>query len=231
MSGIFVSYRQDDTNFCAQMLREELATAFGDEQVFLDKDSLHAGLWRGQLQQALESSSIVLVLIGSRWLTAVDADGARRLDCADDVHRQEIAFALSQPQVTVVPVLVDGARQPARQQLPAELSSLCDRQWRKLSADRGHSRVDIDLLVADVERALGLRRRASAPAAAGQLMSWVDVAAWVFALTLATLVGLYLSGPPPSADETLLVLLLAAAVVVFGRRMLQSRRKRKPPPP
>ena len=53
----------------------------------------------------------MLVLIGQSWLTAVEEDGSRRLDNPRDWVVQEIEAALAR-DVTVIPVLVDGARMP-----------------------------------------------------------------------------------------------------------------------
>lgn len=56
-----MSYRQADSKAWAIGLRDDLAEAFGDDQVFLDKDALGPGNWRDQLQRALERCSVVLV--------------------------------------------------------------------------------------------------------------------------------------------------------------------------
>src|SRR5687768_12492703 len=112
MNRIFISYRQEDAEPWAFLLCKELAGVFGDDRVFLDKDTLHAGNWRAQIHDALDKSGVVLVLIGRRWLTITDDTGRQRLNCPDDVHRQEIALALSRKDVTVIPVLVDGVAMP-----------------------------------------------------------------------------------------------------------------------
>ena len=72
MSGIFISYRQEDTKPWALLLRKELAEVFGDERVFLDKDTLHAGNWRAQIHEALNQCRVVLIVIGRHWLTITD---------------------------------------------------------------------------------------------------------------------------------------------------------------
>ena len=101
MKGVFISYRQDDAKPYALLLRQDLVEAFGEENVFLDKDTLHAGSWREQIQAALDRSGVALIVIGRRWLTSADSRGQRRLDLPDDVHRHEIAVALSRKDVTV----------------------------------------------------------------------------------------------------------------------------------
>src|SRR4051812_2499112 len=112
MAGIFVSYRQADAKAWAISLRDDLVEAFGADQVFLDKDTLHAGNWHKQIQSALDRCKVVLVVIGPRWLTITDDKNRPRIQLSDDVHRQEIALALGRSDVTVIPVLVDEAPMP-----------------------------------------------------------------------------------------------------------------------
>ncbi len=89
MSGMFISYREDDAKPWALLLRDQLAEAFGEQLVYLDKDSLEPGSWREQLQEALTSCGALLVVIGQRWLSAQNSAGSRRLDDPNDVHRRE----------------------------------------------------------------------------------------------------------------------------------------------
>jgi TIR domain len=155
MSKIFISYRRDDASAWALMLRDDLVRAFGKDRVFRDQDALHAGNWREQINLALERCKVVLVVIGRSWLSATDETGKRRLDRADDVHRQEIAAALARSGVTVIPVLVDGASMPRATELPEELQTLADQQARTLSGDSAHRDVDLRRLTADIEKATG----------------------------------------------------------------------------
>ena len=43
MSGIFISYRKDDTGAWAINLRDHLVRQFGERQVFFDVDSIGPG--------------------------------------------------------------------------------------------------------------------------------------------------------------------------------------------
>src|SRR4029434_5796352 len=101
MARIFISYRQADAKAWAISLRDDLAEVFGDDQVFLDKDTLHAGNWQDQIQRALEHCTAVLVVIGLRWLTIADEQNRPRIQLPDDIHHQEIALALSRSELTV----------------------------------------------------------------------------------------------------------------------------------
>jgi hypothetical protein len=61
LGGIFISYRQADAKAWAIALRDDLARVFGNDRVFLDKDTLHAGNWREQIQRELERCKVVLL--------------------------------------------------------------------------------------------------------------------------------------------------------------------------
>jgi len=165
MSGIFISYRKEDTQAWAITLRDHLAREFGEGQIFLDLDSIGAGSWRSQIEHALVRCRIVLVLIGQRWANATDAAGASRLSQPDDVHRVEIVTALRLPGVTVIPLLVDGARLPAAADLPDDLHGLLEQQAREIGGAHGRRIADLQRLMDTIDAVTGrrrLRRRAFA---------------------------------------------------------------------
>ena len=61
-----------------------------------------------QLEEAVGSCAVLLVIMGRSWLGQRDASGARRLDSDGDYVRSEVASALARG-IRVVPVLVGGA--------------------------------------------------------------------------------------------------------------------------
>ena len=136
---IFISYRRQDTAFPAGWLFEQLTDHFGPGQVFKDIDSIRLGDdFVEVMTRAVESCDVLLALIGKDWLTIADAQGRRRLDDPDDSVRLEIETALAR-NIRVIPVLVDGARMPRPDQLPARLVSLVRRQALELSPARFES--------------------------------------------------------------------------------------------
>lgn len=161
MAAIFISYRADDAKAWALLLRDRLASAFGDAALFLDRDALGAGEWRAQLHDALADCRVLLLVIGPRWLGAADA-GGRRLDAPDDMHRQEIELALARPGLLLLPLTVDGATMPAPEALPASIRALAAKQALPLSERSVHREHDLARLFDELERATGLRRRAAA---------------------------------------------------------------------
>lgn len=159
MAGVFISYRQADAKTWAIGLRDDLAKAFGDDQVFLDKDALGPGNWRDQLQRALDQCSVVLVVIGKQWLTITDEQNRPRLTVPDDAHRQEIALALRHTGITVIPILVDDASMPTTKQLPDEIQGLANQQVREIGDTKVRRKADLEVLIKDIETVTGLVAR------------------------------------------------------------------------
>jgi hypothetical protein len=165
MSGVFIAYRKDDTRSWAITLRDHLAHTLGERHVFFDVDSLGAGQWQAQIHDALDACTVVLVLIGARWTQPSDARERNRLFRTDDVHRIEIALALARPGVTVMPVLVDGARLPTAGELPDELQGLLNHQVSEIGDPRDRRVADLRRLTRTVDVLMGHsreRRRAVA---------------------------------------------------------------------
>ena len=107
----------------SQFLEKE----FGRRNVFIDVD-MHAGAkFSDVLEQRLGECKVVIALIGPEWLDARNERNERRLDQADDWVRLEIARALARG-ITVIPTLVNGARLPSRNELPADIQALVDHQ-------------------------------------------------------------------------------------------------------
>jgi TIR domain len=151
MPSVFISYRRADTADAAGRLAADLIERFGRSRVFIDVDSIPlATKFEDRIQAALESCQVVLVLIGDRWLAAKLPSGGRRLDDARDYVRQEVSAALKRDDVTVVPVLVEGARMPSREELPPEISALSQINAVDLSHKRW--RADVGALCAIAQR-------------------------------------------------------------------------------
>jgi hypothetical protein len=67
--------------------------------------------FRTYLDGVISESSALLVVIGQKWLTCVNAAGGRRLDVAQDVVRLEIETAFAR-RIPIIPLLVQGASMP-----------------------------------------------------------------------------------------------------------------------
>ena len=149
--GIFISYRRQETSSPAGRLHDQLANRFGDDQVFMDVDTIELGAdFVAAINRALDHCVVLLAVIGPQWLTTTDKDGRRRLDNPTDTVRMEVQTALDR-ELRVIPVLVEGAEMPGRQELPKPLAALADRN--ALTVHHDSFRYDIQRLAETIERA------------------------------------------------------------------------------
>src|ERR1700722_7003092 len=96
----------------ARWLTDRLVDQFGAGVVFQDVDSIRPGDdFAAEIVAAVGACSVLLAVIGPRWLT-VEGDGGRRIDDPQDWVRLEIETALSR-EIRVIPVLVDEAKMPS----------------------------------------------------------------------------------------------------------------------
>ena len=150
--GIFLSYRRQDAAPYARLLQYQLNERFPDARVFMDLDSIEAGLdFAEVIRDAVDSSAVLVALIGHQWSTVADEQGRRRLDDPEDYVRFEVQTALKRG-VRVIPVLVDNARPLRRQQLPAELEKLA--RLNALELSYGRYQYDSDRLLDLIQRVL-----------------------------------------------------------------------------
>jgi hypothetical protein len=153
--GIFISYRRNDASYPTNWIASELAAHFGAGVVFKDVDSIEPGDdFAEKITAAVSSCVVLLAVIGRRWLGADTEDGRRRLDDPGDFVRLEIEVALTRG-IRVIPILVDGARMPHREQLPASLGKLATRQALELTPAR--FRADLGPLLNVLDKTLASR--------------------------------------------------------------------------
>jgi WD40 repeat protein len=147
--GVFISYRRQESSGLAGRLYDRLAARFGDDQVFMDVDTIALGVdFAEVITQAVSTCQVLLAVIGPQWLTATGQDGQRRLDDPDDFVRLEIAAALER-DIRVIPILVEGAVMPRHEELPDTLTRLARRN--ALSLRHESFRVDADRLLEVIE--------------------------------------------------------------------------------
>lgn len=164
-SGIFVSYRRDDSSGHAGRLFDNLAKHFGEDQIFMDIDTIEPGEdFLEVIEKAVGSCEIVIVVMGQRWLSASD-DASRRLDNPNDFVRLEIATALNR-DIRVIPVLVQKATMPRPQDLPDDINRLSRRNAIEISDNRWQ--YDVAKLINVLERVLATRQEERLAAAARQ---------------------------------------------------------------
>ncbi|WP_231398561.1 toll/interleukin-1 receptor domain-containing protein [Conexibacter woesei] len=132
---VFICYRRDDTRHLVSGLAAGLASSMRGSRIFVDRGSIPIGaVVQPTIEEEIESSDVVLAVIGPGWLTITGPDGSRRLDDPRDYVHAEIAAALRRGK-HVIPVLVDGASMPLQDELPPEIAELAGRQAKRLHDD------------------------------------------------------------------------------------------------
>jgi hypothetical protein len=224
VNRIFISYRRNDAEGWAVLLRERLADAFGREEIFRDEDALTPGRWREQIGEALERCQVLLVLIGRGWAPAADERGPR-LWQPDDVHRQEIEMALGRPGITVIPVLVEGVSMPRHEDLPVSIQALSGWQSRTLSGAHPRRQVDLETLVSEIGRITGLT-----PRRPRRGTRWVGAGLRVLVITIGTtaafLIGAHVIAGWTFRPEDVSVIALTVLVVAAGFALRRARARR-----
>jgi hypothetical protein len=114
---IFLSYRRHDAAH-ASRLHSDLGRELRSGATLLDVGTLRLGLgWPIQLREAVGTSDALLVVIGPSWLEATTT--RKQVDFVGTAL--EAAFS---EELTVIPLLVGGAKMPSSDQLPPNLARL-----------------------------------------------------------------------------------------------------------
>jgi hypothetical protein len=147
---IFISYRRDDSSGHVGRLYDALSAHFGRNRLFFDIDHIAPGQdFVNVLDDSLNRSSVMIVMMGKRW-AGTGKIGARRIDDPGDFVRLEVASGLRRPELRLIPALIQGAKMPGPNSLPEELKDLSRRNAIEMSDLRW--REDVERLIASLER-------------------------------------------------------------------------------
>jgi hypothetical protein len=154
-AGVFISYRRGSGAGMAGRIADRLAAHFGEQQVFMDVDTISLGRdFRTAIEAALATCKAAIVIIDDTWFEA-DASGRRRLDSETDWVRTEVSAALRR-DIAVIPILVGGVQMPEPSDFPEAIRDLSMRQGLRVSHIRHEFDADVDRLIRELER-LGVR--------------------------------------------------------------------------
>jgi Effector-associated domain 1/TIR domain len=232
MTGVFINYRGDDSQTAAALIDRELTARFGSNNVFMDSRSIPAGVdFAEELLGRLRTCSVVLVVIGPRWLTLTDAAGRPRISDPQDWIRREIVAAFSFG-LRVIPVLIDGGKLPAEAELPADIAGLSRRQYVPLR--RRYAAIDLDYLVEQIIRAdpglatASTRHRVNAWRSS--VLPWIGgvVGLTAFAVWLVLQFSRHELG---QSEKLVSIVSLSVAIVMFSLSVLAIvtlRQRRRP---
>jgi len=156
MNKIFISYRRIDSSGISGRIYDRLKYRFGSQNVFKDVMNLIGGdAWKEKITAYIKTSVVTLVIIGPNWLNVRGKDGNERLKDPSDTLRQEIELAFLQENMTVIPVLVEGAKLPHKDELPSTIQDLTKYQSRIIRDDPDFDS-DMRNLIIDIEKQSGL---------------------------------------------------------------------------
>jgi len=162
MSGIFISYRREDSAPSAGRLCDRLGAQFGADQVFMDVDDIPPGAdFAAHIGAKIGACDALLAVIGKQWLTSRNTGGQLRLGDPNDLVSREIALAL-QRRILVIPVLVEGASMPKAAELRSDLKPLVQRNAMTIGDD--DFQADVAKLIKALEALPGLRNPTPQPA-------------------------------------------------------------------
>jgi hypothetical protein len=197
-STIILSYRREDSAGVTGRIFDRLIQEFGADRVFMDIDSMPAGVdFHEHLQAILGDCGALLVVIGKSWRSQRKGQPARIMD-PDDWVRIEVETALERG-IPVVPLLIDGATLPGRDQLPESLWPLLRRN--ALPVDSGRDfHAQLSRLVRDLRLQLGteterpvavptnttLQAMTAMPASS---VNWNALGRWILLLALIITIG------------------------------------------
>jgi WD40 repeat protein len=166
MSGIFISYRREDSAPYTGRLYDRLAAHFGKDRVFMDLDDVRAGDdFVEVIDERIQTCDVLLAVIGRDWLTITDDKHRRRLAVPGDHVRQEIVAAMTR-NVRIIPVLVGGTSMPRANDLPKALRDLGQRNAVEVTDRRFQA--DVESLIQDLERSV--KPRAARPMKISQIL-------------------------------------------------------------
>ena len=222
---IFISYRRDDSAGYAGRLFDHLAARFGAKNVFMDIDTIEPGEdFRTVVENAVSTCDVVLAMIGKQWLSLSDAQGGRRLDDPRDWVRIEIATALANSRVRVIPVLVRDASMPGGDQLPSDLKELAWRNAIELSDTRFQH--DANRLSDVIERAAGTGILVKAPPGGRQKRILGSVLGLAGLALIIWPIGYGIMAFPDYVEGDGLafpILIVGIILVVIARKMLNKK--------
>ena len=122
MARIVISYRRDDTEAMTGRIYDCLVDHYGEDTVYRDLESIPVGKdYRVDVNEAVRSADLLLVIIGHRWGTGLRHNTVRIKEAGDAV-RSEIKAAMDHG-VPMIPVLVDDAIMPRAHDLPADIKN------------------------------------------------------------------------------------------------------------
>ncbi len=155
MIDVFLSYRRTQS-FMTERIHERICSVFKRDRVFLDRSEIKPGArFPEEIAKALDAAKIMLAIIDPDWISVQDErTKRRRLELRNDWVRIELERSLKADKI-VIPVLIDGAVRPTREQLPGPLQGLAIRQYVQVGREKFAE--DVDALIDHIKVSISER--------------------------------------------------------------------------
>lgn len=231
---IFINYRRDDAGGFAGRLADSLGAWFGPGRVFRDVTGIDYGDdFARVIDEKLDESGALVVVIGERRASVTKPDGTRRLDDPDDYVIREISAALH-GTIAVVPVLIGKATMPRPDELPAGLADLCRRNAMTVTDERWEFDIErlAKVLAIDVPGSVAQRRL--------DRLKWLALGLLIVSGLIATVAfcralvghalpatGLRAAGFAPIVSAIPFISIVVAAAAILNALPLMEPPKRK----
>ena len=150
---VFISYRREDTSGHAGRLYDVVAGRLGDANVFMDVEMEPGIDFVERITQVVGACRVLLVVIGPEWASPGSGETEPRIADPNDFVRLEVRAGLRRSDVSVIPLLVAGARMPDPDGLPEDLRALARVNALELSDLRW--RYDVGRLMSHLDELLG----------------------------------------------------------------------------
>lgn len=148
-----MSYRRQDSEWVSLSLFNALKQQFPNDAIFKDVNEIRAGEdFTKALESNLQSCDVLLVVIGTEWVSCRNSAGRQRLFEPEDVVCLEVASALRKNK-KVIPVLVNNTIMPAASELPAPIKDLHNRQAVRIN--NSNFEMDVFSLANAINMAMG----------------------------------------------------------------------------
>jgi hypothetical protein len=118
---IFLSYRREDTAHVAGRVYDHLERAYGPDQLFFDVEDIPFGVdFREYIKKSMIDSRVLIAVVGKRWLKR---SFWPLFGASEDFVQAELELAI-ELNVRIIPLLVDGAQMPRKNNLPDSISQV-----------------------------------------------------------------------------------------------------------
>ncbi|MFG1990801.1 hypothetical protein ACGFJ7_12585 [Actinoplanes sp. NPDC048988] len=145
MTGVFLGYRGIHHSYAPMLVHWVLRERFGDGLVFeagyVNQPGIH---FADSIAAWLERCAVLVVIIDRYWLDRINL-----LHDESDWVRKEIQYFLDRDK-KILPLLLDGAGMPARDELPTELAGLT--RWIGLPLNSATAHADLQRLAGRLEQ-------------------------------------------------------------------------------